>query len=534
MAGQIFINYRRKDDSKPIAYWLRDRLIHKFTGVEVLIDSNLRFPLGEPFAPLIKEQIGSCNLFLALIGRYWLTDASGKTRLEPDDYVRMEIEWALDAKIFIVPVLIDGMSMPPVAQLPNSLKPFAGLQAANISSERFAVDVEDLINALGCHGRSLFSETSELADMKHQYTIIAQRSFIDERNPKPIRLGDICLQNVFLMLGNHTETLDVAVRYCSEHIILPAKMGLIYDQLLQREQERARLNNFPFFNGPNTRLLGITETRQDPSRREQRGIVLHLGPVSWFDFTVLNGFLDADDIFFNERGNTVRGEFVDSIRLFNNPKDLRWCKLSNILTVNMTPITSDGYGLIQYRSPVGVSFTGGCFANGIAENIHRYLDEAPPQSLHIRSNAIATAALFAMENASEPEKLNYQPGGVPSPLLTAQRGLYEEVSEDLYCKIRDEQSKFKFLNLIMDMDLFTPHLVGIIELGVDRDELQKYIEASPGKDHSEAASFDYLPLDVTISKTLEFVRDKQNWAPPGLSAFITAVKYWEATTRNPE
>src|SRR5262249_20204997 len=69
-----------------------------------------------------------------------------------------------------------------------------------------------------------------------------------------------------------------------------------------------------------------------------------------------------------------------------NDRDFGWCRLSNILSLAVMPITSDGYGLVQIRNPKAVSTDGDCYTSGIAENIHRYLDEVaqhkPRERIH--------------------------------------------------------------------------------------------------------------------------------------------------------
>src|SRR5437870_3520156 len=47
---------------------------------------------------------------------------------------------------------------------------------------------------------------------------------------------------------------------------------------------------------------------------------------------------------------------------YTNGPDLRWCRLSNILTVGITPITSDGFGLIHIRNSHATSTEGGLLA----------------------------------------------------------------------------------------------------------------------------------------------------------------------------
>src|SRR6185369_9213036 len=42
-----------------------------------------------------------------------------------------------------------------------------------------------------------------------------------EKNPKPVRLGGLVLENVYLLVGNHTEPLDFSVRYRPQRLSIP-------------------------------------------------------------------------------------------------------------------------------------------------------------------------------------------------------------------------------------------------------------------------------------------------------------------------
>jgi hypothetical protein len=73
-----------------------------------------------------------------IIGPRWL----GKRLLfrsrmfDQDDPVRIELETAFRKELSIIPVLLDRTEMPSPSQLPGSLKEFADLNAAELSSGR--------------------------------------------------------------------------------------------------------------------------------------------------------------------------------------------------------------------------------------------------------------------------------------------------------------------------------------------------------------------------------------------------------------
>src|SRR4051812_33849676 len=103
---------------------------------------------GLDFAEVIRESVESCVLLVALIGRQWATlvDEEGQRRLDnPDDYVRFEVQMALERGVRVVPVLVDGARPLRQHQLPAELAKLARLNALELSYERYEYDVDRLI-----------------------------------------------------------------------------------------------------------------------------------------------------------------------------------------------------------------------------------------------------------------------------------------------------------------------------------------------------------------------------------------------------
>ena len=96
MSGKIFINYRRGDDAG-FTQALFGRLEQVFARDQLFMDVDSIEP-GVDFVQVLNDQVAVCDVFLAVIGRTWLTarDDSGTRRLDsPKDFVRIEIEAAL-------------------------------------------------------------------------------------------------------------------------------------------------------------------------------------------------------------------------------------------------------------------------------------------------------------------------------------------------------------------------------------------------------------------------------------------------------
>jgi len=119
--------------------------------------------VGDKIDEVIMEAIGSCAVLLALIGPTWLIerDDHGKPRLEdPNDFVRREIEVALQGDVRLIPVLLDGTHMPRADELPPSIRALAARNAAKLNHSSFNSDVRELITAIA----KVLAESTDPAD----------------------------------------------------------------------------------------------------------------------------------------------------------------------------------------------------------------------------------------------------------------------------------------------------------------------------------------------------------------------------------
>jgi TIR domain len=148
-ASRIFISYRRQDTAYA-AGWLYDRLAERFGRAQVFKDVDA-IELGDDFVEVITNAVASTDVLLALIGNKWLTiaDEEGVPRLEdPHDFVRLEIEAACTRKVLLIPILVDGATMPSAEQLPPSMAALSRRQALELSPSRFQSDTSRLIRVL--------------------------------------------------------------------------------------------------------------------------------------------------------------------------------------------------------------------------------------------------------------------------------------------------------------------------------------------------------------------------------------------------
>ena len=145
----IFISYRR-DDAEGQAGRLFEDLEERFGKASVFMDVTGIEP-GRDFRKVIEQQVASCGVLLAIIGKDWLTatDADGHRRLDdPADFVRLETAAALKRDIPVIPVLVRGAKMPRAEQLPEDLADLSFRNSVELSHARWVSDVQLLINAL--------------------------------------------------------------------------------------------------------------------------------------------------------------------------------------------------------------------------------------------------------------------------------------------------------------------------------------------------------------------------------------------------
>lgn len=145
----IFISYRR-DDTEGHAGRLFEDLRDRFGAGAVFMDVAGIEP-GRDFRRVIEQQVASCGVLLAMIGKNWVSvvDKDGQRRLDdPYDFVRLETASALKRDIPVVPVLVHDATMPRAEQLPDDLKELAFRNSVELTHARWASDVQLLINAL--------------------------------------------------------------------------------------------------------------------------------------------------------------------------------------------------------------------------------------------------------------------------------------------------------------------------------------------------------------------------------------------------
>jgi hypothetical protein len=142
----VFISYRRADTAGH-AGRLVEQLKSQF-GDHVFLDVDSIRP-GANFQDVIRETLDHCGVAVVLIGKRWLERDPSMPRFgEPADVITQEIQTALDLKITVVPVLLDGASMPQESALPAQFKDLSKLNAVDLRHTSYDRDMQALSDTL--------------------------------------------------------------------------------------------------------------------------------------------------------------------------------------------------------------------------------------------------------------------------------------------------------------------------------------------------------------------------------------------------
>ncbi len=183
--SKIFISYRRADSSS-FTQKLYAYLAPYYYEDELFVDVD-HIPRSMAFNDVILDALEQTHLMLVIIGRKWLSikTGSGRRRLsQPNDYVRMEVAYALDHDIPIIPVFLNGVEPPTKSSLPPSLACLSGIHGIEVDEKR-----------------GLSQSFREIHDEIDQFLTIEQQQAYDifEENPRfyfnAARIGAIAEEN---------------------------------------------------------------------------------------------------------------------------------------------------------------------------------------------------------------------------------------------------------------------------------------------------------------------------------------------------
>jgi hypothetical protein len=129
---------------------MRDRLVNHYSAESIFMDID-NIPLGVDFREYVARTLENADIVLAIIGRKWAGGTTKqKTRIfSSTDPLRIEIEKAFEFGIPVLPVLVDGATMPDPDKLPESLKELPFRNAAIVDNGRdFHPHIDRLIRSM--------------------------------------------------------------------------------------------------------------------------------------------------------------------------------------------------------------------------------------------------------------------------------------------------------------------------------------------------------------------------------------------------
>lgn len=151
--NKVFLSYGR-EESAHVAGRMYDRLEIAFGKGEVFFDVE-GIPIGGDFREHIRKNILESQALIVVIGQRWAACFRRSTGwlswgvARTIDYVKIEIELALDHNVRILPVLVDGALMPSERHMPAKISQICYYQAASIRAGLdFRTDMERLLDAI--------------------------------------------------------------------------------------------------------------------------------------------------------------------------------------------------------------------------------------------------------------------------------------------------------------------------------------------------------------------------------------------------
>ena len=224
---KIFISYRR-DDTKDQVIHIRNRLQGVFGEDNVFLDIDVHS--GTKWKDNLRNQLQESDIVLVIIGDKWLTITGhdGNPRLFADgDWVREEVEEAIEQNKIIIPILMSGASEPSTEDLPPSIQELTDYQFQPLRVGRdYNRDMGDLISAIQKH-----LPTMIIADAFHKSSNLSKRNYpelieenrrLDAATPSYCQVGKptevrvmICIpdsEGLRALLPDYTEAGDLITK----------------------------------------------------------------------------------------------------------------------------------------------------------------------------------------------------------------------------------------------------------------------------------------------------------------------------------
>lgn len=201
-ANSIFISYRRSD-SDYVTGHVYEKLRSHF-GQSVIFKDTHAIPLGQDFRECIRQALDDSRVLLVVIGARWLDALRQRTDEGQHDWVREELETALDRedRMPIIPVLIEGVTMPKEEALPENLKELIYRNAAQVRpaldfDQDIALLIQGLEGILSVSGSAKLSRgqqleldrfRAEMVDREQDYETVRKQLKVEMDGPDQNKL----------------------------------------------------------------------------------------------------------------------------------------------------------------------------------------------------------------------------------------------------------------------------------------------------------------------------------------------------------
>lgn len=141
----IFLSYRRTDLSQDEVNVIHEGLENKFGNESVFLDTS-DIDAGAKWKKVLNDTGENAKILLLLIGKNWLEkDKNGIPRINnPEDWVRKEIEYAIQKNLTVIPTLINGVEMPLREEMPESILPIYDSQSIKVDLNNWSIYKEKL------------------------------------------------------------------------------------------------------------------------------------------------------------------------------------------------------------------------------------------------------------------------------------------------------------------------------------------------------------------------------------------------------
>lgn len=141
--SQVFISYRRTDEA--VTQRIVEHLDTALPWMKFFLDTA-KLESGRQWSDALFAGLSRSNALLVIIGPEW--QSSFRPRHDETDVMRREIEWGITEGRALLPVLINGATMPRRNRVPESIRPLLDIEAVTVDRKSFEADVAAIAERL--------------------------------------------------------------------------------------------------------------------------------------------------------------------------------------------------------------------------------------------------------------------------------------------------------------------------------------------------------------------------------------------------